>query len=73
MESSIWVVYWNPTDYPNKYVARRFRINQRDAAPTSDVMITPVYSYIKDIMEGMGLTKLPHSEVDEPHIIENWL
>jgi len=63
----IWVVYDNPTDYPDLFVVRKW-INEQ---PLEEVQtfqtLEEAREYIPD-----GLFRLPRLEVDAPVIVETW-
>jgi hypothetical protein len=65
----IIVVYKNTSDYPAKFVARLWNINNR---PTKVVMIKDDIESIRNNIP-KTMTKLERSNVDDPVIIETWI
>lgn len=67
----MFVVYWNPTDYPRKYVVRRFII-QSQPIPDREPWI------VRDTLEGAretilyGLVHVPRAPSDGAVILEVW-
>lgn len=67
---SIWTIYDNPTDYPGKFVARRFE----GETPTASIVIADDIETIRNIMHfEFGLVKLMRHPSDDPKIVETWL
>lgn len=66
----MWVVYDHPSDFPNKYVARK-----RDdlGIPTNDIIVTTTLDEMRSMMTMKGLTCITRSEDDDPVIVETWL
>jgi hypothetical protein len=69
---AMWTVYKNPTDYPDKFVARRFDV---DAAKASaSIIVMDDLDKLRDVLQfEMGLAKLMRSPGDAPQIVETWL
>lgn len=71
---SIWTVYNNPTDYPDKFVARRFDVDGNGVKPSASVIVTPDLETLRTILAvEMRLTCLTRNDEDEPQIVESWL
>ena len=71
---AIWTVYKNPTDYPGKFVARRFDIDADGPKPSASVIIAPNLKTLRSILAfEMHLICMPRNEGDEPQIVETWL
>jgi hypothetical protein len=71
---AIWTVYKNPTDYPGKFVARRFDIDADGPKPSASVIIAPSLKTLRSILAfEMHLICMPRNEGDEPQIVETWL
>lgn len=66
----MWVVYDHPSDFPNKYVARK-----RDdlGNPTNDIIVTSTLEELRSMLRMKGLTCLTRNEIDDPVIMETWL
>ena len=65
----MWTVYDHPSDYPDKYVARRFE----GESPTKTLIMGDDIEALRGFMVSMGLTCLTRREGDDPCIMETWL
>lgn len=65
----VWTIYDHPTDFPNKFAARRFVYDK----PTGDVITTDDIENLRTFFRSQGLTCLPRSESDDPVIVETWM
>jgi len=65
---SLWTVYDSPSDYPGRFVARRFELNR----PTRLVLVASSLEGVRRLLPP-GLYCLPRLPGDEPHIVEVWL
>jgi hypothetical protein len=71
---AMWTVYDNPTDYPGKFVARRFDVDGSGPKPTASIIIMEDLEALRDVLQfELGLVKLMRNEGDEPQIVETWL
>lgn len=74
---STWTVYWNPRDYPEKFVARRFVILRRseEPQPTTEFFVADTLEAIREKLWEIdpNLSCLPRWENDEAQIVEVWL
>lgn len=71
---AMWTVYDHPTDYPDKFVARRFDIDANGAQPSSSIIIAADLETLRHILiVDMGLSCLTRSPDDDPKIVETWL
>lgn len=71
---TIWTLYDNPKDYPGMFVLREWAITGGDEPqPLPGTFVAPRIETLRSQMEGMGLTCLPRSPGDEPHIVECWI
>lgn len=68
---SMWTLYENPTDYPNKCVARRIDVR---ATPymTDDVLIADDLAKLREMLPG-GLFRMERHPTDDPCIVETWM
>lgn len=67
---SIWTVYGNPSDYPGKFVARKF-IGE---TMTNEMLVFDDLERLRDVMQfEFGLVKLMRHPTDDPVILETWL
>lgn len=74
MKLAIWTVYDNPTDYPGKFVARRFDVDASGPRPSASVIVAPDLEALRNILAfELHLTCLTRNEQDEPQIVECWL
>lgn len=70
---TIWVVYFNPSDFPGLYVLRAQRpcsngeIEKSPGALTADTL-----DEIRELIPP-GLTRIPRFPEDDPVIVECWL
>jgi hypothetical protein len=71
---AIWTVYRHPTDYPDKFVARRFDVDGSGPKPSASIIISGDLDALRDILcYELHLTRLMRNEDDEPQIVESWL
>lgn len=61
-------IYNQPTDYPDKYVARLWDCN----APTHLIALADTLEEIQQTIPP-NMTRLPHMAGDDPCIVEVWL
>lgn len=64
---SIWVVYDNPTDYPGRFVARKWK---GDTA-TPELHLADTLDELRQLLPA-GLCRLPRFAIDDPKIVETW-
>ena len=69
------VVYQNPSDYPDKFVARAHYMNYKtkEYKVSRQAMISETYRPIERELEDMGLVKCSRHPDDDPAIMENWV
>jgi hypothetical protein len=71
---AMWTVYKNPSDYPGKFVARRFDVDASGPKPSASIIVMDDLEKLRDVLEfELGLVKLMRSPGDEPQIVETWL
>lgn len=71
---SVWTVYYDPNDFPGKYVVRRHDIFRglEGSHPSSE-------HFVADTLEGIraqipfGLACMMRSEADDAKIVETWI
>lgn len=70
-----YVVYFNPTDYPMKYVLRRwFIVAKGDPLPNEQPdMVEDSYDPIEAYLSRLGLVALNRMPEDDPCIKEIWI
>lgn len=64
---NIWVIYDSPTDFPGKFVTRRFDLY----SPSDEVYIEDSLDEIRKRIPP-GLYRLPRQPLDEEIIVETW-
>jgi len=72
-ELAIWTVCRFPTDFPDKFTARKSLILAGRYEVTSEVYVADTLAAIRAQMEQMGLTPLPRDPADDPIIVESWI
>lgn len=67
----IWVIYYHPKDFPDKFVARRFNLDQ----PTPDHITSDSLEGIRSALleKEPGLVCLTRAPEDDPVILETWI
>lgn len=74
-EFCLWTVYFNPRDFPGKYVARRFVLNN----PTADHVVSDDIDAVRDwiaaqcFKHGGAMVQMNRSAGDDPTIVEVWM
>ena len=68
----MWVIYKHPTDYPDKWVARRCLITNQ-ARPTDMQVIGDSQKEVEDLIPAYCATFLPRFDGDEPQIVGAWV
>lgn len=66
-----WAIYWNPADYPDKFVVRRWEIGMGWARPTDDVAAFDMLEEARMSLP-VGAYCLGRDESDDPAILEVW-
>jgi hypothetical protein len=68
-----FTVYFDPTDYPKKWIVRRFVIGKSGPIPDAEPLI--VCDLLEDVRSviPVGLICFSRNEHDEPQIVETWL
>lgn len=65
---SIWIVYEDPPDFPNLYVARRHRGNVKTKDYVTGATLIDVRAKLPP-----GLIRIERSPSDDPMIRESWI
>lgn len=68
MSLPIWVVYKNPLDFPDKFVARLFQLD----VPTDVVLVENSLEALRAQLP-QGLVCFEREPEDDPVIFETWL
>lgn len=75
---SMWVIYWNPTDYPGKFVAREWQVHpgKLDPVPMPNAIIVDSLEAARTAVQFASstlLTRLAPAPGDDAKILETWL
>lgn len=68
----MWVVYERPTDFPEKYVGRRFLIKGDRDEPTAEVKIADSLEELREMIP-QGMFRLGRDFGNRVQILEVWL
>jgi len=68
----MWAVSRNPSDFPNKFVARKWLIGRGNLMPTFEHHISDTLDGIRAMLP-LGLQPIPRSPSDAPVIVESWI
>jgi len=68
-----YVIYENPTDYPGKYVVRRWLIGRGTVTPDAEPLavldaLSDARMFVPD-----GLYMMPRELEDDPAVLEVWI
>lgn len=72
-ELAIWTVCRFPSDYPDKFTARKSLILEGRYQVTNELYVADTLAAIRAVMSGMGLAQLPRDPRDDPVIVESWI
>lgn len=71
---SIYAVYWNPRDYPGKFVVRQWMLIDNCSVPVDEPLIVEkYYKAVQEKMEALGLYRLYPPIGSDPVLIEEWI
>jgi hypothetical protein len=71
---NIYTVYQHPSDYPDKWVVRRWRTLKGENIPDPEpLLVVDTHSEVRLVMTGLGLVCLTRFPDDDPCIAETWL
>lgn len=68
----MYTVYWNPKDYPNRFVVRRWTINSREAPVPREVIAVTLTLREARSKIPPGLFCMPRWPDDDRTIVEVW-
>lgn len=68
----MWVVYYNPEDFPGKYVVRVHELRPDGLKPLSEAWIGDTLAEARASIPP-GLVRIPRVEEDFRSIVETWL
>jgi hypothetical protein len=70
---SIWTVYFDPKDHPEKYVVKRWEVGDGpDPRPTDDIFVSDSLPELRALIPP-GMTMMGRFGDDDPCIVEVWL
>jgi hypothetical protein len=72
MQLDTYTIYDHPSDYPDGFVVRRFRVMPGGPVATNDVWGAPTLEVARSAVPP-GLYCMERSEGDDPCIVETWL
>jgi hypothetical protein len=70
---TLWVLYDSPSDMPGYYVMRRYVVAPDGSQSSPEAYWSKAAVGLRDLMMERGLTCVPRSDSDEPHIVESWI
>ena len=68
---TMWTVYANPSDYPGKFVARKFHVTNK-VMPTDDIIVAESLGHVRALLP-KGLFCLTRNAADDGPIVESWI
>jgi hypothetical protein len=68
----MWVIYDHPTDFPDKFVARRFYIGPRVILSSDDFVTSDTLNGVRALLPD-GLINIGRDEHDDAKIVETWV
>lgn len=70
----VWVIYFNPSDYPGKYVLRaQYADMQGDIHVSAEAYVCDTIEPLQEQMISRGLVKILRDPADDPVIVESWI
>ena len=71
---AMYTIYFNPKDYPNKYVARKWLIvgGFQNPIPTRESWVENSLNEIREHIPS-GMARIERSPCDDPVIVESWI
>jgi hypothetical protein len=68
-----WTIYFNPSDYPWKYVVRKFDLGGAgEARPTADMFVADSLDEARALLP-LGLSCFERATDDDAVIVETWI
>lgn len=68
----VWAVYRHPSDYPTKYVARRWFVHHGQTQPDLGVLMADDLDGVRRMLPP-GLMRMRPFPNDDPAIVETWM
>lgn len=71
----LWTVYASPSDFPGKYVARRFEVSENGERGTADHIVSDTLNDLRmSLVRDKGLSfRMGAVPGDDPVIVETWI
>lgn len=70
----MWTIYDHPSDYPNCFVARQWKISAGETTQTGSFVVAPTLDMLRHCMlADLHLACIARSPEDDPKIVESWL
>lgn len=70
---SLWVIYYNPSDYPGAYVVREQWVREGKITRAKQCVAVPTLDEArKAIPLRMHLYRIPAGPGDDPVVVETW-
>lgn len=72
---TVWVIYFNPRDYPGKYVLRGQDVlpGQSEPVMQSGCLVRDTLDEARAPVRERGLYRMHRHPLDEPTIVETWI
>lgn len=64
----VWVIYQRPKDYPRKFVARLWNLDE----PTATALVADTLEEVRGLLPA-GLVRIERNPLDDPVILEAWV
>lgn len=68
----IFVIYFNPSDYPGRYVLRQWIIDSNQIIPTTNVHIEDTIKKVRKHLP-KDVSIIVKNDMDDPCIVETWI
>lgn len=69
---SMYVIYFNPLDYPSKWVVRRWWIGEGKVEAEREAIVCTTLAQARNSLPWEARTRLNRDETDEKQIVEMW-
>lgn len=71
----MFTIYYNPSDYPGRYVVRPSLVKENNVNPLQVIVLGKTYEDVvsKIPIEELGLARFAREEEDDKVILETWL
>ena len=68
----MFVIYENPSDYPGKFVVRRWEVDSGDLYVATECVVVETLKQAREAIPP-GLYRLNRNCFDDPVIVETWI